>query len=374
MQVIIAPNSFKGSLDAFSVAVSIEKGLSKSKLNVSCSLFPIADGGDHTLEVFHSWMGGTVMKKKVHGPFGENVIADWLYIAEEKTAVIEMAKCSGISLVDKSMLNPLNACSFGTGQLIMEAAHEGAKTIILGLGGSATVDGGLGILQALGAKLFDKNQHVISNTTNPLLDLENLSIEKLDPLLKNIEFIILCDVENPLLGPNGAAHVFGPQKGATKDGVEKLEKSMAKMDKILSEKTGVSYSNIPGSGAAGGIAVSLKSFFNTSMVSGVDFLLEKMSFVESISNADLLITAEGKVDSQTLHGKGPYGVSEKAKKYGIPCIILAGKADDIDKLNHGFDAVFPITNGPGSLENAMRRTAKDLEVTAKQIGNLLAIK
>lgn len=374
MRIAIAPNSFKGSLDAFKVAKSIEKGLLDSKLDVTCELFPIADGGDHTLEVFLNWLGGEIRKNTVVGPLGFEVEAEWALVENGKTAIIEMAKASGISLIEENALNPLKANSFGTGQLIIAAIESGAEKIILGLGGSATVDGGLGILQALGVNLLDGNGDQIGYDSNPILDLCDISNENIDPRIYKVEFLILCDVENPLLGKNGAARIFGPQKGASTSDVERLEKAMVNFNNIIKEKTTKDLSTIAGSGAAGGIAVSLKSFFNTTIVSGVDFLLNKMNFIECLKEADLLITAEGKVDAQTLHGKGPFGVAEKARFFGVPSIILAGKADEIDQLNHGFDAVFPITNGPMTLEGAINRTAIDLEETSRQIGNLLALK
>lgn len=372
MKVVIAPNSFKGSLNAFKVALAIQKGLQKSELDAECELFPIADGGDHTLEVFQNWLGGTVHTSEVAGPMSQKIEADWVFVEDGKTAVIEMAKSSGLSLIEKDDLDPLKATSFGTGQLIISALDTGAEKIILGLGGSATVDGGLGILQALGAELIDKNKSLIGNSFNPIMELSDISIEKVDPRVFDVELLILCDVENPLLGTNGAAHIFGPQKGAGPKKVEILEKSMAHFNDIIFKKTGEDYAALKGAGAAGGIAVSLKAFFNASIVNGVDFLLEKMNFEENLKNADLLITAEGKVDHQTLQGKGPFGVAQMAKNYSIPSIILAGKADNFHQLNQGFDAVFPITNGPLTLSEAMDRTAQDLEETSCQIGNLLA--
>ena len=372
MKIIIAPNSFKGSLDAFKVAQSIENGLLKSNLDVECHLFPIADGGDHTLEVFQNWLGGSMNKAEVIGPLGEAVEAEWFLMDDGKTAVIEMAKASGISLLAKSMLNPLKANSYGTGQLINTAIQCGAKKIILGLGGSATVDAGLGILQALGGELSDSDGNIIDNTTNPIMDLKDISISKINPRFFDVEFLILCDVDNPLLGKDGATYVFGPQKGARPEELKKLEKSMAHFNEVIKSTTGKDFSKMEGAGAAGGIAVTLKAFFNTSIVSGVEFLLQKMNFENTLKDTDLLITAEGKVDSQTLQGKGPFGVATKAKKHGIPSIILAGRADDIVELNHGFQAVFPITNGPMSLNKAMQHTAKDLEETACQLGNLIA--
>jgi len=373
MKIIIAPNSFKGSLDAFQVAKAIEKGLQKSTLDVDCHLFPISDGGDHTLEVFHNWMGGELKASEVYGPLGEPIKAEWLYLPETKTAVIEMAKASGISLIPEEKLNPMKSTSYGTGQLIMNAIDSGAKKIILGLGGSATVDGGLGILQAFGAEVKDQNGEIIDTKTNPLLDFHSISIEKVDKRIYETEFLILCDVKNPLLGEGGATYVFGPQKGAASNDLIILEKAMSRYNQIIIDKTGQDLSTMDGAGAAGGIAVALKAFLKTSLIGGVDFLLSNMGFEDHIKDADLLITAEGKVDSQTLQGKGPHGVALNAKEHGVPSIILAGKAEDIQSLNTDFNAVFPITNGPVSLDKAMQNTAVDLENTANQIGSLLAL-
>ncbi len=387
MKIVIAPNSFKGSLNAFEVAQSIQTGLQKSALDASCQLFPIADGGDHTLEVFHHFFGGKIHNTLVRGPLGKEVSVTWATIENGQTAVIELAKASGLSLVENNTLNPLKANTFGTGQLIKAAIGQGAKKIILGLGGSATVDGGLGILQALGAELLDEAGKVIGTNTNPLMEIADISVAKIAPKthalpaseaglptgMHEIEFVILCDVDNPLLGKHGSAHVFGPQKGAGPKAVEMLEKSMKRYNQILISKTGNDLSLMEGSGAAGGIAIALKSFFPTSLVSGVDFLLEKMGFELAISEADLLITAEGRVDKQTLQGKGPAGVANKAKNHGVPTIILAGQAENINELNATFDGVFPITNGPMNLKKAMQKTREDLEATACQIGNLLAV-
>jgi glycerate kinase len=373
MNIIIAPNSFKGSLDAFKVAKSIERGLKKSALDVACELFPIADGGDHTLEVFVNWLGGTIHKAEVSDPIGKKIIAGWLMLDNANTAVIEMAKASGISLIPEKELNPLKSSSFGTGQLIKSAMEKGAKKIILGLGGSATVDGGLGILQGLGAELFDSTGCLLGTTGNPLLKTVDISLDKISQQVRDTEFLILCDVENPLLGKNGASYVFGPQKGALPEDLIRLESAMKQFNSLIIKKTGQDLSSMEGAGAAGGIAVALKAFFNAQIESGVDFLLSNMGFEEKIKKAELLITAEGRVDSQTLQGKGPYGVASKARQHGVPAIILAGKAEDIDQLNTGFSAVFSITNGPATLEHAMKNTARDLENTSTQIGNLLAL-
>jgi glycerate 2-kinase len=373
MKIIIATNSFKGSLDAFKVTQAIQTGLAKSTLRCECLLFPIADGGDHTLEVFHNWLGGELKNCTVSDPIGRKIEAKWLFLESDKTAVIEMAKASGISLLKNDELNPLKASSFGTGQLIKAAIECGVEKITLGLGGSATIDGGLGILQALGAELFDAAGKLITHEVNPLMDFHDISMEKVKPEIFKTTFVMLCDVENPLLGQHGAVRVFGPQKGAGPDDLNTLEKSMRRMNQVIIKKFGNDLSKIPGTGAAGGIALVFKAFFNASIENGVQFIMSNIDFEEKIKDADLLITAEGKVDSQTLDGKGPYGVAVKAKEFGVPSIILVGKADDIEQLNTGFSAVFPITNGPMTLEQAIENTTDDLERTATQIGNLLAL-
>lgn len=373
MKIIIATNSFKGSLDAFKVSLAIKKGLDKSKLPCACHLFPIADGGDHTMEVFHKWLKGELKSCTVSDPLGRNIEAKWLALENDKTAIVEMAKASGISLLKNDALNPFKASSFGTGQLIKAAIENGAEKIILGLGGSATIDGGLGILQALGAELFDADGKLITHEGNPLMNFHDISMQKVKPEILNTNYVMLCDVENPLLGQNGAVRVFGPQKGAGPDALETLEKAMKKLNKVISNKISKDLSKIPGTGAAGGIALVFKAFFNVSIENGVQFIMSNMDFEEKIKDADLLITAEGKVDKQTLDGKGPFGVAAKAKEFGVPSIILVGKADDIEQLNAGFSAVFPITNGPMTLEQAIENTTGDLERTATQIGNLLAL-
>jgi glycerate kinase len=373
MKIAIAPNSFKNSLDAFQVAKAIELGLKKSKLSTSCMLLPIADGGDHTLEVFHHWLGGTLRTTKVSGPLGKATDAQWLMIDKDKTAVIEMAKASGIHLVPEEDLNPAKASTFGTGELIVNALDEGAKRIILGIGGSATVDGGLGILQALGATLTDKKGNVLPTEGNALLQVAAMSLPHLHNNLAGTEFVVLCDVENPLMGENGAAMMFGPQKGASPAQVQQLEVAMGRYNELIKKKTGNDGSMMPGAGAAGGIGFSLKAFFNTRLLSGVEFLLSAMGFEEKVMQADLLITAEGKVDKQTLQGKGPMGVAVLAGKHKIPCIMLAGKVDDVERLNTEFHAVFPITNGPNTLDKLMQTTRDDLVQTSMQIGNLLAL-
>lgn len=372
MKIVIAPNSFKNSLDAFEVARAIQRGFDQSQLNASCKLYPIADGGDYTLEVFHAWRGGQIERSTVTDPLGNRVEATWLYLPQTRTAVIEMAKASGIHLIKKKALNPWKASSYGTGELICQAVKKGATNLLIGIGGSATVDGGLGMMQALGAELKDAVGQPISTDHNALMDLKDIFTQNIQEDIRRLKITVLCDVENLLLGPKGAVNVFGPQKGASPEDVNKLEMYMRKFGELTKKCTGQDFSNMPGSGAAGGMGFALMAFLGARMVNGVAYLIEKMELESQIKTADLLITAEGRADKQTLGGKGPMGVARLAKKYDVPCVMLAGQVEDFEMLNHGFDAIFSITNGAGSLEQAMQNTAQHLTDTCCQLGNLFA--
>ncbi len=373
MKIVIAPNSFKNSLDAYYVSAAMKKGFSNSRLKAEYLLFPIADGGDHTVDVICRWFDGVLITERVNDPLGRQIEATWGLIRHGRTAVIEMAKASGVALLKENELNPFVANSYGAGQLILRAVERGVEEIILGIGGSATVDAGLGMLQALGAKLLDNQNREIGRNVNPLIGLHSIDLDGMDKRLKKIRFNIMCDVDNPLLGPAGAAKVFGPQKGASPDQVLQLEELLKTFNQIVVSKTGVDLSKMPCGGAAGGISVALKSFLNAELVNGIDYLLEIMGFDKVIRDADLLVTAEGRADHQTLTGKGPSGVAQKAAEYDVPTILLAGQIEDIDKLNSVFQSVFPIANGVTTLENALKTTADDLERTCHQLGNLLAM-
>jgi glycerate kinase len=373
MKIVIAPNSFKNSLDALSAARAMERGFSSSKLKPECLLFPIADGGDHTVDILNRWFGGKLMSTPVSDPLGRGTNAVWSLVRNGKTAVIEMAKASGLALLRREERNPLVTNSYGTGQLVRAALDEGVEEIILGIGGSATVDAGLGMMMALGIMLRDETGGVSGRKGNPLLKLQAIDPVGLDERLNRVKIKVMCDVDNPLLGPDGAAAVFGPQKGASEKDVKVLEQSMVRFNEILKKMTGHDYGDMPCGGAAGGIAVSLKAFLNAEMVNGTDYLLGLMGFDDVMRGAGLLVTAEGGADSQTLAGKGPGRVAQKAMKAGVPVVLLTGRIKDEMKLNKLFDAVFPIANGAVSLERALENTAADLERTCRQLGNLLAL-
>ncbi len=372
MKIVLAPNSFKNSLDAWSAAVAMQKGFSSSALKPECMLFPVADGGDHTVDVINRWFDGDLIHEKVFDPLGREVEAVWSLIKNGTTAVIEMAKASGLALLKKGEPDPMVTNTYGTGQLIRAALDMGVKEIILGIGGSATVDAGLGMLMALGAILRDSDGRETGRTCNPLLHVYSIDTGGLDERLKRVKIKVMCDVDNPLLGPAGAARVFGPQKGASEENVLELERSMQRFNAMVKKMKGRDFGDLPCGGAAGGISVSLKAFLNAEMVSGIDYLLEIMGFERALQDTALLVTAEGQADSQTLSGKGPAGLARKAGKLGLPAILLAGHIKDENQLNELFSAVFPIANGAATLEQVLDRTAEDLERTCRQLGNLLA--
>lgn len=376
MHILIAPNAFKGSLGALEAAEAIKSGFLKSKLQPVCSTFPIADGGDGTMEILINKLGGRMVNVLVEDPLQRPVEARYGWRAESKTAIIEMASASGIKLLANNELNPWKTSSFGTGQLIVHALEKGAKTIIIGLGGSATVDGGTGILQAVGVRLLNKNGKNIGKGAQGLAELAQLDLQQIHPAIEGCKIIVACDVVNPLLGENGAARVFGPQKGASPEMVDQLEIDLAQFSKMVQEKLHKNIGSLKHGGAAGGVSAALWAFFNAELVSGIDYLLKAIGFEEALQQADLMVTAEGRIDSQTFGGKGPMGAALLARKHQVPVIMLAGQVPaQIDPTDLSLaDAIFSISQGPCLLEEAIKYTEKDLERTAFQIGNLLSLK
>lgn len=375
MRIVIAPNAFKGSLTAGETAQSIAAGLKQSPLSCTLKLIPVADGGDGTARLISKKMSAKTVKVLVHDPLGKKIFAAYNWVNKTKTAIIELADASGIRLIKKSELDPLKSNTRGTGELIKSALDKGAQKIILGIGGSATVDGASGLLHELGVKFFDNQNREISELPKGLLALNRIDISRIDGRLKKCEIILLCDVTNKLLGKNGAAAVFGPQKGADKKAVALLEKCLYQFNKIVKKDVEVDMDSFIHGGSAGGVAAGLAAFANAKLASGIYYFMDFIKFENDLKKADLLITAEGKLDKQTLEGKGPYGVAEIAKLHKIPVIILAGQvpATTSKELHRYFNAIFPIGSGPSSTEDAIKNTAADLERTSFEIGNLLAI-
>ncbi len=374
MKILIAPNAFKNSLNATNVSLAIEKGLKDSGLNASLECCPIADGGDGTGElIIKKWRGETI-KIIVKNPLGKAIESSFGLIDEGKTAVIEMANASGIRLLKSDALNPLVTSSFGTGELIKAALDHGVKKIILGMGGSATVDGGVGILRALGIEFLASEGTLLTNLPQDLGRLHSINLANLDSGIFDCELTILCDVDNTLLGPEGAAHVFGPQKGATPAQVLELESLLAHFNSIVHRQTGIDMTALKHSGTAGGAAAGLHALLNAKLVNGIDYFLTLVDFESSLKNSNLLITGEGCLDIQTLQGKGPMGVAKLAIQHQVPVVALAGSVSlsDLPQLRPFFNVILPISNQPMPLAEALLLTAENLSRTATELGNLLA--
>ena len=370
MRILIAPNAFKNSLNAFDASKCIELGLQRSLLDCDTEIVPLADGGDDTLDILLRILGGQRQEAVVQDPLGRNIKCQYGINGEQ--AFIEMASASGLRLMDSGEYDPLRASTFGTGQLIMQAIRQGAREIVIGIGGSGTVDGGTGMLAAMGAKFYDNNGNEISND-NPLIILDRIDFHKVVENCKGIKFTILCDVENPLLGPTGAAHIFGPQKGATESDVIALEQAMMKFSEIVSDWNGTDHSKTEGSGAAGGLGFALLTVLNGQMVGGAGYIIEASNFKEKLLKSDLVITGEGKLDSQSVGGKAPFMVAKLANELGKPCIALAGKIEDHEQLYDFFTSMFPIVNGPISLDEAISNANQNMIIAAQQLGNTLSI-
>ena len=376
MHILIAPNAFKNSLDASQVAVAIHQGLKLSKLKCTTERFPIADGGDGTGSLIIEKCKGRVIWKEVHDPLGRKIEASFGLIDKGKTAIIEMANASGLRLLNKDELNPLKASSYGTGQLIRFALDEGACRIIIAMGGSATVDGGCGILSALGVVFLDAQGERLIVTPEFLVNMAKVDIVELDPRILNCEVVILCDVDNQLLGEQGAASVFGPQKGASPEDVQLFEEFLKNFAAVSAAQTGKNMADIKHGGAAGGATAGLNTWINAKLVNGIEYFLSLTNFDEVLKRSDLLITGEGSIDRQTLQGKGPYGVALMAKNKNIPVIGIAGKIplEQDSELQRYFDVLIAINNEPVDVTTAMENTMKNLVRTAKAVGDLLAVK
>ena len=375
MHILIAPNAFKNSLSAEEAAAAIKKGLQLSRLKCTDTCFPIADGGDGTGSLIIKKCKGQLIKKEVHDPLGRKISSQFGLIDKGKTAVIEMADSSGLRLLSKDELNPLTTSSAGTGELIRFALDEGVSKIIIAMGGSATVDGGCGILGALGVKFFNETGELLPPVPQSLENLARIDSSLLDQRICNCEIVVLCDVNNKLLGAQGSAAVFGPQKGAAPDDVAKLEKFLTNLNAVTYKQTGKRMSAMKHGGTAGGAAAGLSTFLNAKLVNGIEYFLQVTGFEKALQKCDLLITGEGSIDTQTLQGKGPFGVAKMAKQKSIPVIGLGGlvplKADAV--LNKYFDILMAIGNGPDGLPEALKNTRENLVRTSRIIGDLLSL-
>ena len=383
MKAVIAIDSFKGSMDSIEAGEAAEKGIRRVFTDAETIVYPLADGGEGTVQALAKGLGGRLEKVKVTGPLGEPVICEY-GIVEEKTAIIEMAGAAGITLVQPELRNPLNTTTYGVGEVIKDAIGKGCRHFIIGIGGSATNDGGIGMLQALGAEFLDEGGKQVPFGAKGVEKLAAINCEHILFELKDCDFRIACDVDNPLCGENGCSHIFGPQKGATPKMVEQMDQWMEKYAQLTAKyfqevkklsadvawnpvDSGENYdSDYPGCGAAGGLGFAFRAFLHGKLEPGINIVLEEIGIESAIKDADIVITGEGCLDGQTVMGKAPIGIARLAKKYGKPVIAFSGAVtEDAAACNHaGIDAFFPILRQVTTLEAAMSPATAIRNMTA----------
>ncbi|MDB4836899.1 glycerate kinase [Marinomonas sp.] len=380
MKIVIAPDSFKESLTALEVANAIETGFRYIFQNAEYIKVPMADGGEGTVQSMVDATGGSFIDIEVTGPLGNKVMAQYGILGStnsesKSTAVIEMASASGLHLVPREERNPLYTTSFGTGELIKDALDRGIKHIILGLGGSATNDAGLGLAQALGIKFKDKEGRELSSGGLALLELSQIDTSSIHPLLTSCQIEVACDVDNPLCGEYGASAIFGPQKGATKSMIEQLDGALEHLANIIVKMGWEDHKLYPGAGAAGGMGLGVKTFLNAELKPGIDIVMKTVKFAEQLNNADLVITGEGRIDGQTVFGKTPMGVLKQANNKNVPTIGIAGTlGKDADAiLELGMKAIFPIIPALDSLDQVLADANTNLIKTSRNIAASMAL-
>ena len=375
MKIVIAPDSYKESLSATEVAQAIEKGFREIFPDAHYVSVPVADGGEGTVEAMIAATQGAEHTASVTGPLSERVDARWGMSGDGHTAFIEMAAASGLALVPPELRNPLITTSHGTGELILHALEHGARNIIIGIGGSATNDGGAGMVQALGAKLCDANGTEIGHGGGSLMSLNTIDISGLDPRLASCTIRVACDVTNPLTGEQGASHIFGPQKGATDAQIVELDNNLSHYADVIKKSLRVDVKEVSGAGAAGGMGAALMAFLGAELKSGIEIVTQALNLEEHIHDCTLVVTGEGRIDSQSIHGKVPVGVAKVAKKYHKPVIGIAGSlTHDVGVVHqYGIDAVFSVLTSIGTLEEAFRGAFDNIYRASRNIAATLRV-
>lgn len=375
MRFVVAPDSFKGSISAIGVAEAMEKGIKTVFPSAAVFKVPIADGGEGTVEALVATTGGEMMMQEVIGPLGKPLQAHWGILGDKETAVIEMAAASGLPLVPQKQRDPRITTTYGTGQLMRAALDKGIRKLIIGIGGSATNDGGAGMAKALGVRFLDQDGDDLPDGGAALGNLARIDLAGIDPRLAQTEILVACDVDNPLCGPRGASAVYGPQKGATPEMIDELDAALAVYAICASTATGKAVAELPGAGAAGGLGAGLLFFSNAQLRPGVEIVLEAAGFSGLVSQADLVFTGEGRTDFQTAFGKAPVGVAKAAKQFDVPVVCLAGGlgkgAEHV--LAEGIDAIFSVVPQPMSLEECMEAGPVLVENATEQLCRLLKI-
>ena len=354
MKIVIAPQTFKGSISALEVAQSMSEGVRRVVPDAEIVMVPVADGGDGTLETLVEGSAGKIQSSVVTGPLGKHVTAQWGAMGDGKTAVIEMARTSGLALVPEQNRNPLISTTFGLGETIRHALNSGFRKFIIGIGGSATNDAGAGMAQALGIHFLDANGKELSFGGAALSKLDQIDLKSLDARALQSEFLVACDVSNPLTGPEGASAIYGPQKGASPEMVDQLDSALRNFGNIISRDIDIDVDKIPGSGAAGGLGAGLTALLGAKLRKGVDIVLDSVNLDSHLKDADLVITGEGQMDYQTVYAKAPIGVAERSSLYGVPVIAISGSLGENYQVvhKHGISAVGAITTSPMTLSDA----------------------
>ena len=363
-KVVVASDSFKGSLTSLQVADSVQKAVRQVCPSCDVVKVNVADGGEGTMEALRQTLGGSMETISVSDPLGRKMQAGYVILDDRRTAVIEMSAASGLPLLQPLERNPMKTTTYGTGEMICDALEKGCRKFLVGIGGSATNDAGMGVLAALGFRFKDADGRILPPVGGSLSEVASIETDAVHPALAETEFIVACDVTAPLYGPEGAAYVFAPQKGADAKMVEQLDEGLHHFAEVAAEACGVDSSSLQGSGAAGGLGYAFRQFLNARLERGVDMVLDAIGFDQIISGADLVITGEGKVDSQTLTGKTPFGVAQRAHRQGIPVVAIGGCVQITSDDAHaaGFAGVYQVTPSDMSLEEAMR-----LDVACKNV-------
>ena len=375
MKVVIAPDSFKGSATAVEVAEALAIGFQQVFPGARIEIIPMADGGEGTVEALVSATGGETRSAYVQNPLGDEISAEYGILGDGVTAVIEMSAASGLTLVAEELRNPMVATTYGTGQLIQSALDHGCRRLLIGLGGSATNDGGAGVAMALGASLKTSDGKSIETGGQGLADLAEIDITEIDPRMNETEVVVACDVDNPLTGPHGAAHVYGPQKGATPEIVQILDQNLEHYASVIERYLGKVVTEIPGAGAAGGLGAGLIAFTEAELKPGIDIVTETVELVQRIKEVDLVITGEGRLDAQTIYGKTPVGVAKIARQFGVPVIAIAGgiEGNPSELYQAGITAMVDIIPRPMQLDQAIQEVVPLISQAGERIARLISI-
>jgi len=369
MNILISPQAFKGSISAIEVANNIEKGIIKANPNHNIIKLPVADGGDNTLDTLVGVTKGKIYETTATGPDGKKIKTKWGALGDNKTAVIEMAKISGLTLMDRNNLKPYTYTTYGMGEVIKECLNYGFNNFIIGIGGSATNDGGLGMAEALGAILKDKNNKPIKRGIKGLGSLNTIDLKNIDKRIRNSSFQIACDVNNPLYGPNGATYIFGPQKGFNSKEIKLIDSYMKNYGNLIDSISKKEISKHPGSGAAGGIGAAAMYFLNAKLKSGSGIVLDYLEFTKHCQNIDIVITGEGQIDFQTINNKAPIAVARIAKKHQIPVFAICGiLGKDYQKVyKEGIKKIYPLCNNEKDIEYSINNANKLIQDKAYSI-------